>query len=71
MVAATVARNNVSYSYDAFDVRVGCDGEWRNNSYPLGSPGSLSLLVDDGSTAYHTATARWRRSTAAATGTIC
>ncbi len=52
LVAATVAGNNVSYSYDAFDVRVGTTVNGVSSSYLWDRQATYPQLVDDGSFAY-------------------
>ena len=51
LVAATVAGNAVSYSYDAFDVRVSATVNGAANNYLWVRQAADPLLVDDGSTA--------------------
>ncbi|MEZ4681953.1 MAG: hypothetical protein R2932_47860 [Caldilineaceae bacterium] len=52
LVAATVAGNNVSYSYDAFDVRVGATVNGAASNHLWDRQATYPLLVDDGSMAY-------------------
>jgi RHS repeat-associated protein len=52
LVAATVAGNSVSYSYDAFDVRVGATVNGVSSNYLWDREATYPLLVDDGNHAY-------------------
>ncbi|MEZ4617258.1 MAG: hypothetical protein R2867_17350 [Caldilineaceae bacterium] len=66
LVRQPVAGNNVSYSYDAFDVRVGTTLNGTTSNYLWDRQATYPQLVDDGTYAYLHNAGRWPKLMAAA-----